>query len=278
MGVGDDPADQPDAGMDLMEDLELPGKPGKLWNTVRDRVRAALSESDGSAAYSIGGGTVLAARWGHRESTDVDLLTTDPQGMVPKTARTERGLAETLNGELALGATARHVKVKTPDGPVDVTVDEPMPPGQERLATVNGREATVLSNCQILRGKLARTDESPARDVYDVVTAAERDRESLKEALGELAPETIEGVGRLWKATNRKLTLEAQRTITVRNGPPVNDIGIRGEKVLSDVLKEIERDRERKANPVPVPDRNDPAGLNQGMTRSRETRGPEYGR
>lgn len=126
MGVGDDPADQPDAGMDLMEDLELPGKPGKLWNTVRDRVRAALSESDGSAAYSIGGGTVLAARWDHRESTDVDLLTTDPQGMVPKTARTERGLAETLNGELALGRVERNRTRQREEG------ESSSRPGQER--------------------------------------------------------------------------------------------------------------------------------------------------
>ena len=114
------------------ERLELPGKPGELWNTVRDLVRAALSDEDGRAAYSIGGGTILAARWGHRDSTDVDLLTTDPQGVVPTTASTERGLAEMLNGELALQANRRHIRVKTDKGPIDVTVDEPTPAGQEQ--------------------------------------------------------------------------------------------------------------------------------------------------
>lgn len=260
------------------ERLELPGKPGELWNTVRDLVRAAFSDEDGRAAYSIGGGTILAARWGHRDSTDVDLLTPDPQGVVPTTASTERGLAEMLNGELALQANRRHIRVKTDKGPIDVTVDEPTPAGQEQLAIINGREEMVLSNCQILRGKLDRTDASPARDVYDIVTAAERDPESLGEALSGLTPTEVEGVSRLWTMTNRKLTLEAQQMITIRNGPPVDDLGVRGTKVLATMLREIEQERQWKTNPVPVPDRNDSAGINQTRTQGRETRGPGYKR
>lgn len=217
----DDPTNKPHAGMESMSDsrierLQLPGKPGTMWDKVRDRIRTTLSDAAGNPAYSIGGGTTLAARWDHRESTDIDLLTSDPEGVVAETARSRKGLAETLNGELGTRSSAKHVRVTTEDGPIDITVDEPVPRGQERLAIVNGRKETVLSTCQILKGKMNRTDRSPARDVYDIITAAERDPRSLKEALERIPPGLIEGIGREWKRSNDALSREARETITVR--------------------------------------------------------------
>lgn len=281
MDGGNNPPNEPYERMESMIDktterLRLPGKPGRIWDKVRDPIRAALSDEEGNPAYSIGGGTTLAARWDHRESTDMDLLTTDPKGIVPRTARSGKDLAERLNGELGLKSSATHIRIKTEDGPIDITVDEPAPRGQERLAMVNGREETVLSNCQILKGKMNRTDNSPARDVYDVITAAERDPVSLKEAIGRIPPGLIEGAGRQWRESNERLTLEAREKIKVRNGPSVDDIGVRGEAILSRIAREIRRDLER--GPSPVPDRSDPAGPGRTRKRTSRSHGSEHER
>ena len=52
--------------------LQLPAAAAGLWAMVRDVVDDAIT-SLGNPPYRIGGGTILAARWQHRESFDVDL-------------------------------------------------------------------------------------------------------------------------------------------------------------------------------------------------------------
>lgn len=258
------------------ESLRIPGTPGRLWNNIRNPVREQLSDDNGEPRYAMGGGTILAARWDHRDSTDIDIVTDDPKGIVRKTAQTGKGLAEALNGTLGLQRSATHVRITTADGPVDITVQRPQPEGQEQAAIVDGRRETVLSTCQILCGKLRRTDDSPPRDAYDIITAAERDPANLKEALKTVPPAEIENTARLWKATNARLTIDGHRTISVRTGPPVNDIGIRAAAVLRTFAQEIRH--ERTAGADPMPDRSDPAGPgSKGQTTGRE-RGPGHTR
>ena len=57
-----------------MERLKLPEPAGRLWVATRDIFRALeREERDVPTVAHLGGGTVLAARWGHRRSTDVDI-------------------------------------------------------------------------------------------------------------------------------------------------------------------------------------------------------------
>ena len=58
--------------MSKAPELQLPAAAAELWAMVRDVVDDAMT-SLGDAPYRIGGGTILAARWEHRESFDVDL-------------------------------------------------------------------------------------------------------------------------------------------------------------------------------------------------------------
>ena len=69
------------------ESLRIPGTPGRLWNNIRNPVREQLSDDNGEPRYAMGGGTILAARWDHRDSTDIDIITDDPKGIVRKTAQ-----------------------------------------------------------------------------------------------------------------------------------------------------------------------------------------------
>lgn len=57
-----------------MEELTLPRPALALWRRTRDTLLAARSGLDDEAdGWRLGGGTLLAARWDHRVSTDIDL-------------------------------------------------------------------------------------------------------------------------------------------------------------------------------------------------------------
>ena len=53
--------------------LMLPEPARTLWRTARDTVRQGLDAIGDRIEYRLGGGTILAARWGHRISFDVDI-------------------------------------------------------------------------------------------------------------------------------------------------------------------------------------------------------------
>ena len=55
--------------------LTLPPPAGTLWHAIGETVREELrSISDRQTQYAIGGGSILAARWKHRYSYDIDLV------------------------------------------------------------------------------------------------------------------------------------------------------------------------------------------------------------
>ncbi len=57
-----------------MDRLTLPLPARGIWLRVRSLLEPALERLGPEAGpWKIGGGTVLAARWSHRESTDLDL-------------------------------------------------------------------------------------------------------------------------------------------------------------------------------------------------------------
>ena len=55
------------------EELTLAGAAETLWDASHARLQAALNEApDGPHEWRVGGGTLLAARWGHRTSVDIE--------------------------------------------------------------------------------------------------------------------------------------------------------------------------------------------------------------
>ena len=83
---------------------------GTLWRQVRDTIGRELTDPQtNDACYELGGGSILASRWGHRASFDIDLTTTDPKGLLQETVRTQQGLAASLCGELTPRSNPRHV-------------------------------------------------------------------------------------------------------------------------------------------------------------------------
>ena len=204
------------------EELTLPPSAGALWEKIRDATAAQLNTRGDRAEerrrYEIGGGSILAARWQHRESYDIDLTTTDPNGAIAETVATNGGLASAIHGIVSPQSSMHRAVITTHEGTLDVTKMRPKRDGEQRTAIVNGRPETVLTTAQIIEGKLARAPEVIARDVYDVMTAREMDPTSLEKACGNLAPREAEAIATLWDTQNKRLEADGEEKIRTLNG------------------------------------------------------------
>ena len=90
----------------------------------------------------------------------------------------------------------------------------------QRGVLVEGRIETVLSNAQILRGKLQRAEHKLARDVYDVNKAATRDPKSLEIAVNVIAPERLDAIALDWMVGYGKIGSNAHERL---RGAPRNE-------------------------------------------------------
>ena len=223
------------------ETLTLPPGAGALWENIRDAAAAQLNAPADRGArrrsYEIGGGSILAARWQHRDSYDIDLTTTDPNGAIAETIATNGGLATAIHGVLNPQSSMHRAVISTHEGTLDVTKMRPKRDGEQRTAIVNGRPETVLSTAQIIEGKLARAREVIARDVYDVVTARELDPDGLEQACGNLAAREAEAIATLWNTQSKRLEAEGQEKIRTLDGKmPGNlkDLGLHGAQAIQE--------------------------------------------
>ena len=85
--------------------LTLPPPAGKLWRRIGATVREEVRSITGAeAGYAIGGGSILAARWEHRYSYDVDLVVPPdtPLGMFAEANNPASGFETRMR---ALGGT-----------------------------------------------------------------------------------------------------------------------------------------------------------------------------
>lgn len=239
----------------VTEELTLTPSAGALWEKVRDATAARLNapgdDAEGRRSYEIGGGSILAARWRHRESYDIDLTTTDPNGAIAETVATGEGLASAIDGAVTPQSTMDRAVISTQEGTLDITKMRPNADGEQRTAIVNGRPETVLTTARIIEGKLARAPELIARDVYDVVTAREVDPASLEKACGNLAAREAEAIATLWETQNKRLEADGEekiRTLDGRTPENLKDLGRRGARAIEEFWQrshEVGRRRHR---------------------------------
>lgn len=151
-----------------MTALALPQPADGLWRDARDVIEAEMPRRDGWERY-IGGGTILAACWRHRKSTDVDVNVPTNRSLRP----IARILARELNGTIEKNGRDRIV-VTTTVGKLDLNRARLEPRGGMKEVTIAGRTEPILSTAQILYGKLDRAIRSgPVRDAYDIIRAVE---------------------------------------------------------------------------------------------------------
>ena len=178
--------------MDDRLEQEVPGQPGVLAGQMFN----VLSGFIPPAFLSFGGGTVLAARWSHRVSLDVDLFC-DPSAYgalgaagleaLEAAIKAIPGCAEEPTWCDSIGTYAEI------DG-FEVTVlprASPLLASASPPARLAGTGLSLQSSARILHAKIVNriyeAGEIVVRDLYDIACAAECDLPALQEAVGGLA-------------------------------------------------------------------------------------------
>ncbi len=182
-----------------MENLTLPQPAAGLWAAKRSIVHAIPPETFGrSIPPHLGGGTILAARWKHRISTDIDVLLPGRNTLIDLLQENDRNIVNQLGGTPEAVAAGR-VKIAFERGFLDISTFRPDPPYGHAVAIVDGKLENVLSSHQILCGKLKRVDQLLVRDVFDVLTAADEDPVALAAAAGMVSKQRAAAIESAWR-------------------------------------------------------------------------------
>ena len=201
---------------------EVPGAQGD----VARQIYQALTTRIPPESLSFGGGTVLAARWRHRKSLDVDLwCRPDAWTALDATAQLELqqqiwnipGCNQDLTSLDPSGLTTEIGGVEATLGPV------PDGPGARLERELAGTRLRLQTNEEILYGKIfhrmLQQQAILVRDVYDLASAAIYDPEALARTRQHVGP-ALTGLlattlGRLpagWSRRDRKPVLEPTHT------------------------------------------------------------------
>ncbi len=134
------------------------------------------------------GGTVLNARWNHRESIDIDILLPDRDDVTELWPEKRLDLQSTTGGEI-LRKTRFRITAEVPQGILDISAMQPELTGSEQKTDIEGHIETVLTSAQIIRGKLNRIKDALPRDAFDLITAAKAEPIALEIAVNALSPD-----------------------------------------------------------------------------------------
>ena len=168
------------------------------YRQIAIELAAAIAPAVPIEHLSFGGGTVLAARWGHRTSTDVDLFATPATWEAlseQKHQEIEARLAKHVDGYAASdswsGYHQAYARIRGTEATVLPRQPGPAPPASEHRY-LRGTELRLQANTEILYGKIRQRMMGQyvvaIRDAYDICSAAIHDPEALRS--------TVETIGR----------------------------------------------------------------------------------
>ena len=195
-----------------MERLTLPLPARGIWLRVRSLLGPALKRLGPEAGpWKIGGGTVLAARWHHRESVDLDLTVNAAAAIPALSAGPENDFEAEIGrkGGYAITFDRDRCTVRFSTGKLDLCALDPTLREGHAAALIDGESAVVLSNAQILCGKLQRATRSPVRDVFDVVVAGRLDPHALAIAANTRTARDLEAIAAAWETADPVFTYHA---------------------------------------------------------------------
>ena len=203
-----------------MKTLTLPEPARRLWLRTRD-VLTNLGPPGERWPAHLGGGTVIAAHIRHRKSTDIDVTVRNADRLTLLIQRDDRNLAARLGGE-PIRENGSQIKIRFPDGVVDVNTAPVRPTGGAEAVRIDGRVEHVLSITQILRGKFERAiNPAPVRDVYDVARLGgdRRFDGELCAAYGMLTDDQQDAIERYWPNLDRYYEQKAERRLVLTEEP-----------------------------------------------------------
>ncbi len=193
--------------------LSMPEPARQLWLRTRETIRTHLNQlQDGHTEYRIGGGTVLASRWNHRQSFDIDITVDEGTPLAnlaatgPTTFTTD--IAQ-LGGQARYNPERNKFIIQFHNGAIDIWARSPILKKGHEKETIEDKPEILLSTAQIIRGKLERADEPLVRDAYDILKAAEYDPGSLEAAINSIPATTVESIANTWHWHGPQLAADA---------------------------------------------------------------------
>ena len=181
-----------------VEHLTLPEPAASLFRRTREALETHVGRhTPNGEGIRLTGGTVLAARWGHRRSDDID-ITYDPETETAHFDATLRPALEAVGGRsLAWGEWSR---IEFGDNHIDLLKAEPQPAVGQGRALIDGGPVTVLTNTQIINAKLHnRSLDPPVRDVYDIAVCGIEDPGGLERSANGVYAATMDATILVWK-------------------------------------------------------------------------------
>ena len=200
-------------------ELSLRGQPrrilAKLRPAFKSHVRPHTKDQKGER---LGGGSILNAQWNHRLSRDIDVhlkLISKEDGR----AILDRA-AKACNGYRVEHPNFPRIEFERDnDNHIDINLQAPTPEKGERIAVVDGEETTVLSNAQIMTGKLkGRGMTSPGRDLFDIAVCRIADPEALAIAVNAVDDMTLDGILTVYQVTEEQYKTEASELEGIPEG------------------------------------------------------------
>ena len=166
---------------------------------LEDALRWVVETLDtciGRETYQMGGGSVLAARWHHRHSTDIDLFFDEvryPDMPLEPIFQRLRALEQQGEiGELEIHPT-RGFACERGDVPMSFFATRQITPVRISGETVAiagiGTETTSEILLKKVRARMIRTPSYHPRDAYDFVVAVVEDPQALNQVFDRLTPE-----------------------------------------------------------------------------------------
>ncbi len=175
--------------------------PSNLQNALEWLVKE-LGAWIGRDQYEMGGGTVLAARWRHRLSTDIDLF-------VEAAKLGGKEIDQIIEGfrELEVRKEVSALETRPQQGfscrrentPVSFFVTHAVMPARVSAEIIQGVGIGTESSAEILlkkvRARMIRNPRYLPRDMYDLIVAHVEDRQAVEDVFGILTAEECKILG-----------------------------------------------------------------------------------
>lgn len=203
-----------------MKTIILPEPARQLWIQTRD-ILTNLGSPEHPWRIHLGGGTILAARLKHRQSTDIDIVVRNTKYLTTLIQKDENNLATRLGGR-SLRRNDTQIKVKLEHGIIDLSAAQVRPKNGAHRVKIDNRPQHVLSTTQILRGKLERAAEpAPVRDVYDVIRVAHDDEfaDQLVAAYSMLSQYQKDAIETMWNRLDGEYERQAKKYLRLTEKP-----------------------------------------------------------
>ncbi len=255
--------------------VTLPEPARTLYLRERDLIDTWTAEAGLPAAkVAVGGGSVLAARWGHRYSDDIDVVVQGPTAyaeMLSVRAALD-ALAKSRGGTVLWVPSVQGVRVTWPDRGLGTHhrlefFGEPESPPRhaERIVDLEGRSTRTLGTRQILWGKFDRCRRGiVAKDVFDIREAGRREPEELAAAVNACPAAFMRELAQTFRsdaaAVGREIAEEVRTAVALGPGAGrivAEEAGLAIERALyREVVVGVEKglvrvDRVTAAGPLP---------------------------